>query len=447
MSEHQDEQNEPVSENQHKQSYDMDACHDMTVIDKTQKENEKSNGPRRSRILLVRYGKMGQVGQFRHSEREIPFGVTHVVVKTERGMEIGEIISPCCYHRGMYKLNDDELQQYFNDSGPNYPVTRNGMVVRYATDNDLKDQEHLNANVHTELKVCKTFVDKLNLQMKMVDAEHLFGGERIIFYFMADGRIDFRDLVKDLAHHYQTRIEMRQIGARDEARLVADFETCGRECCCKNFLKVLQPVNMRMAKLQKATLDPSKISGRCGRLKCCLRYEDEVYTDLNKRLPKKNSCILTEMGHGIVVDAQVLTQLVKVRLAHNDRVVAINVDEILQKNYSPPKDKKAAGPPPSRQRDDEKAETASLSPGDTPEKQDEVLREEDSERDSKGKPRAAKENDEKQQVRGEDDEGETPRKKNSRRRRRRRKKPDSGNKKDGNSNSDDSRDNPNRHTD
>ena len=114
--------------------------------------------------------------------------------------------------------------------------------------------------------------------MKIVDAEHIFGGERIVFYFMAEGRVDFRELVRRLAQEYQTRIEMRQIGSRDEAKLLGDVESCGQECCCLQFLQLLKPVNMRMAKMQKATLDPSKISGYCGRLKCCLRYEDETYT-------------------------------------------------------------------------------------------------------------------------------------------------------------------------
>ena len=123
--------------------------------------------------------------------------------------------------------------------------------------------------------------------MKIVDAEHIFGGERIVFYFMAEGRVDFRELVRKLAQEYQTRIEMRQIGSRDEAKLLGDVESCGQECCCLQFLQLLKPVNMRMAKMQKATLDPSKISGYCGRLKCCLRYEDETYMDLKKSLPRK----------------------------------------------------------------------------------------------------------------------------------------------------------------
>ena len=145
---------------------------------------------------------------------------------------------------------------------------------------------------------------------------------------MADGRVDFRDLVRELAHQYQTRIEMRQVGARDEARLIADFETCGRECCCKNFLKVLAPVNMRMAKVQKATLDPSKISGRCGRLKCCLRYEDVVYQELARRLPPTNTVVMTADGEGVVIESQIITQLVKVRLTKTEKIIVVGAEEL-----------------------------------------------------------------------------------------------------------------------
>ena len=288
---------------------------------------------RRQRTMLVRYGKMGYIGQFRHSERAIPPGITHVVAKTERGLELAEIVSPFCHDRGYCSLSDEKVNSYLRQSGPDYPFTRHGTIVRFATEQDINEQKHLNNNVRVVMDFCRKRIEKFNLAMRLTDAEHLFGGERIIFYFMADGRVDFRELVKELAHQYQTRIEMRQVGARDEARLIADFETCGRECCCKNFLKVLQPVNMRMAKLQKATLDPSKISGRCGRLKCCLRYEDKVYDELFKCLPHKGSCVLTEKGPGIVIDTQVLTQLIKVRLDKTDRVIAISSDEILERGY------------------------------------------------------------------------------------------------------------------
>lgn len=289
----------------------------------------------RHRGMLVRYSKIGLVGQFKHSEREIPPGVKHVVIHTERGLEIGEIISPFCHRRASCTTASEDIDEYCRQSGPEYPFTRDGRFVRFATEQDLNEQRHLEIGAKEEARYCQELIGKLDLAMKLVDVEHLFGGDRIVYYFMADGRVDFRSLVKQLAHEYQTRIEMRQVGARDEARLVADYETCGRQCCCKNFLKVLQPVTMRMAKLQKATLDPTKISGRCGRLKCCLRYEDEVYTVLNRKLPRNNSCVLTENGPGTVLESQVLTQLVKIRL-DSGRVIAVNIDEIQERNYKAP---------------------------------------------------------------------------------------------------------------
>jgi cell fate regulator YaaT (PSP1 superfamily) len=148
-----------------------------------------------------------------------------------------------------------------------------------------------------------------------------------VFYFMADGRVDFRELVKRLAQEYQTRIEMRQIGSRDEAKILGDVESCGQQCCCIRFLKSLKPVNMRMAKLQKATLDPSKISGYCGRLKCCLRYEDQTYTELKKRMPPRSTRVKTQEGFGRITDYQILAQLVMVELDNGTKTV-VPRDEI-----------------------------------------------------------------------------------------------------------------------
>src|SRR5258706_10028958 len=150
--------------------------------------------------------------------------------------------------------------------------------------------------------------------MKIVDAEHILGAERLTFFYLAEERVDFRDLLRALSAEHRVRIELRQVGARDEARLTADYEKCGQYCCCKNFLKVLKPVSMKSAKVQKATLDPLKISGRCGRLMCCLRYEDETYESLRKKLPRKKSRVGTPEGDGTVVDSQILTQLVLVSL-------------------------------------------------------------------------------------------------------------------------------------
>jgi len=219
------------------------------------------------------------------------------------------------------------MKKYFEDSEINILLEPAGKFVRYATTADLNEEQHLRKICQEEIQCCKRFAKDLNLQMKIVDAEHIFGGERIIFYFMADGRIDFRELVKRLAHEYQTRIEMRQIGSRDEAKLLGDVESCGQECCCKRFLKLLKPVNMRMAKMQKATLDPSKISGYCGRLKCCLRYEDKTYTELKRRLPKKNAKVKTKYGQGKVIETQILTQLVMVEYESGEKA-AVPVEEI-----------------------------------------------------------------------------------------------------------------------
>ncbi|MBN1846176.1 MAG: hypothetical protein JW810_10870, partial [Sedimentisphaerales bacterium] len=290
---------------------------------------------RGERLMLVRYGKMGFLGLFRHSEREISPTAEFIVAHTERGLEIAQILVPFYHPRGSCMLSGAAVETYCRASGNNYPFSYDGRFVRFATDQDLNEQRHMNKSAREEMRYCQELIERQQLPMHLVDVEHLFGGDRIIYYFMADGRVDFRQLVKDLAQRYQTRIEMRQIGARDEARLVADYETCGRQCCCKNFLKVLQPVSMRMAKLQKATLDPSKISGRCGRLKCCLRYEDVVYNQLCKKLPRINSWVLTEQGPGQVLETQVLTQLVKLRL-QSGRIIALAVEEIQKRDLAPP---------------------------------------------------------------------------------------------------------------
>jgi cell fate regulator YaaT (PSP1 superfamily) len=250
------------------------------------------------------------------------------VVKTNRGLELGQLVGQLCpYKAGHFKLSQEQVKKYFDDSEIDCSCAPAGKFVRYATAEDIGEEKHLLKIATEEMEYCKRFVKELGLAMKIVDAEHLFGGERIIFYFMADGRIDFRELVKRLAKEYQTRIEMRQIGSRDEAKLLADYETCGQECCCRRFLKALKPVNMRMAKMQKATLDPSKISGYCGRLKCCLRYEDATYTELKERLPKKNAKVKTKHGEGKVIDSQILTQLVVVE--HADGIkIAVPIEEL-----------------------------------------------------------------------------------------------------------------------
>jgi len=288
----------------------------------------KPKQAKHKKYMLVRYGRTDILSWFEHKETQIPKLPRRVVVKTNRGLELGQLIGQLCpYKAGQFKLNQDQVKKYFEDSEIDYPCDVVGKFVRYATAEDISEERHLQKIAEEEMEYCKQFIKELNLPMKIVDAEHVFGGERIIFYFMSDGRVDFRKLVKKLAHEYQTRIEMRQIGPRDEAKLLADMESCGQECCCKRFLKALKPVNMRMAKMQKATLDPAKISGYCGRLKCCLRYEDKTYIELKEQLPKKNTIVKTTHGEGKVVDSQILTQLVVVEHGEGVRV-AVPVEEI-----------------------------------------------------------------------------------------------------------------------
>jgi len=278
--------------------------------------------------MLVRYGRMNTLGFFEHRETKISKIKPRVVIKTDRGLELGYLVGRLtAYRGGQLKLSEEQIQEYFEDSDIDLSPGKAGKFIRYATTADVSEERHLRKIAKEEMECCRHFVKEMDLPMKIVDVEHVFGGERIIFYFMSDGRVDFRDLVKKVAQEYQTRIEMRQIGSRDEAKLLGDIESCGQQCCCQRFLKLLKPVNMRMAKMQKATLDPAKISGYCGRLKCCLRYEDETYTELKKRLPKKNAKVETKHGKGKVVDTQILTQLVVVEYESGEKA-AIPVEEI-----------------------------------------------------------------------------------------------------------------------
>jgi len=288
----------------------------------------KTKQVKHKKYILVRYGRMNTLGLFEHHEAGIPKVHSRVVVKTGRGLELGYLVGRfSSYKSGQFRLSQEQIKEYFDNEDADFSPDQIGKFIRYATAADISEERHLQKIAQEEMEYCRHIVKEMNLPMKIVAAEHVFGGERIIFYFMADGRVDFRDLVKRIAQEYQTRIEMRQIGSRDEAKLLGDVESCGQQCCCQRFLKNLKPVNMRMAKMQKATLDPAKISGYCGRLKCCLRYEDDTYTELKKRLPKKNTRVKTKHGQGKVVDTQILTQLVLVEYQSGERI-AVPVDDI-----------------------------------------------------------------------------------------------------------------------
>ncbi|MHC4444325.1 MAG: PSP1 domain-containing protein [Planctomycetota bacterium] len=276
----------------------------------------------------VRYGKMHNVGEFTYpTNLELPHGAK-VVVTTDRGIELGEQIDLTC--SGCPNgISVDQTHRYAEQSGEDTYKLDVGRILRVATEADLSEMRHIENEVHRKLEICRNFSEQLGLRISICDCEHILGGERIVFYFLAEERVDFRELVRKLAGEFQTRIEMRQIGARDEARLLADYETCGRECCCRHFLKTLKPISMSMAKLQKTTLDIAKVSGRCGRLKCCLRYEHENYQDLDANLPKMGARIATFAEVGRVIDRQIMTQLVKIR-TDDERIVTVAVEDILQ---------------------------------------------------------------------------------------------------------------------
>ncbi|MBI4581928.1 MAG: hypothetical protein HY718_19680 [Planctomycetes bacterium] len=282
----------------------------------------------------IRYGRMNYIGEFSHDPNMAFACGGKVIIQTDRGIEVGQQVSLTC-HGCDKSVTRDQMRAYAKASGNDSYRLNNGRILREATESDLAELRHLEQGIFDKLQTCRRLSAELNLPMKIVDAEHVFGGERIIFYFMSEDRIDFRELVRLLAREFQTRIEMRQVGARDEARLLADYETCGRECCCKNFLKVLKPIGMQMAKLQKATLDPSKVSGRCGRLKCCLRYEHETYADLDKKLPRTGRRVRTATEEGVVIDRQVLTQLLKIR-KDDGTVATICEEDITERDLREP---------------------------------------------------------------------------------------------------------------
>ena len=247
-----------------------------------------------------------------------------VIIRSSRGIEFGTVIAK------VREIEDDASVEYL------------GEVLRKATPEDKEKQKKIDQEtIPNESKFCQMKMKEHKLLMKLAYVEHLFGSKKIIFYFLASGRVDFRELVKDLAKEYQARIELKQIGVRDEARLLADYEHCGQELCCRSFLKNLEPVTMKMAKNQKATLDPSKISGRCGRLMCCLRYEDRVYEELKQGFPKKGTSVKTAKGIGEIINHDILQQQVTVELENGSRftVSTKEITRVVQNKPAPPAQK------------------------------------------------------------------------------------------------------------
>ena len=238
---------------------------------------------------IVRHGVMRNLGVFTPRGRDTFVRGDQVIARTSRGLESGEILCEA----------SDEAVASIKDA-------KQGQIVRKVTGDDVRDLRKMFEQERREYEICQREIKKLALDMKLVDVEHLYGGERVVIYYLAEDRIDFRELVKSLATEFQTRIEMRQIGVRDEAKLLADYGDCGKPVCCNTHLSEMPPVSMKMAKLQQATLDPSKISGRCGRLKCCLRYEYDTYQDLQRDLPPVGADIITNKGRARVLAQEIL---------------------------------------------------------------------------------------------------------------------------------------------
>lgn len=276
----------------------------------------------------VRFGYMRYIGEFTHaSDLKFTCGAK-VVVQTKRGIEMGEQVSLTC--TGCEKsVTREQMRSWVESCGQDSYIFDAGRILREATAADLAEYARMQGSNRERRLFCQRLADEQKLGIRVIECESPFGGERIIFYFTSENRIDFRDLVRDLTREYRTRIEMRQVGARDEARLLADFETCGREVCCKVFLKTLRPITMRMAKLQKATLDPTQVSGRCGRLKCCLRYEHVGYEELDRKLPRVGLRIRTNHGEGVIINRQVLTQLVQIR-TDSDTLITVVAEDITE---------------------------------------------------------------------------------------------------------------------
>ena len=218
------------------------------------------------KTMVVRLGAMKLIGEYKYEGDAKPGCGTKLVARTHRGTELVEMLTTTCENGACTKsVTRQEMLKYIEASGgKDYPFYRNGRILRVATVEDLNANMALDPLRKEAVASCKALIKELELNMKLVEAEPILGGELLTFYYMAEQRVDFRELVKRLAAQFTTRIEMRQVGARDEARLVADYERCGQHCCCKNFLKVLKPVSMKSAKLQKATLDPLKISDDAG---------------------------------------------------------------------------------------------------------------------------------------------------------------------------------------
>ena len=260
-------------------------------------------------IVGVRFKRVGKIYYFDPCGKKIEKN-QFVIVETARGVEFGEIAL------ANKMVDDSEVAQ------PLKPV------LRVATKEDIKQEKENKEKEKEAIKLCQQKIDEHKLVMKLIDAEYTFDRGKILFYFTADGRVDFRALVKDLAAIFRTRIELRQIGVRDEAKMLGGIGICGRNLCCNGFLGEFIPVSIKMAKEQGLSLNPAKISGVCGRLMCCLKYEQEAYEEMGKGLPGHGAVVKTPDGHGVVISVATLKRCVSVKLDENPVIKEYKADDI-----------------------------------------------------------------------------------------------------------------------
>lgn len=259
------------------------------------------------KVVGVRFKKAGKVYYFDPGDLDIQVG-QHVIVETARGTEYGEVVV------GIKEVQEEDVVQ---------PLKQ---VIRIATEEDNRHMEENRVKAAKAFDVGLEKIEKHGLPMKLIDSEYTFDDSKLIFYFTADGRVDFRELVKDLASVFKIRIELRQIGVRDEAKVIGGLGSCGRSLCCSTFLGDFEPVSIRMAKEQNLSLNPTKISGICGRLMCCLKYEADVYKEAKEELPYKGSIVHTAYGEAEVTDVDPLAGQVTVEV--DDEFYILDKEEV-----------------------------------------------------------------------------------------------------------------------
>ena len=267
------------------------------------------------KAIGIRFKCAGKVYYFSPKDLIIKKG-DKVIVETARGIEFGSCVTD------LLELEEKEIVSPLKD------------VLRIATDEDIEAHKSNIQKAKEAMRVCKEKINEHSIDMKLVSTEYTFDNNKLIFYFTSDQRVDFRELVKDLAAVFKTRIELRQIGVRDEAKAIGTMGYCGRESCCSTFLCDFNPVTIKMAKDQSFSLNPSKISGICGRLMCCLAYEQEAYEYSLKKMPKIGSIVVTDVGEGIVSQISPLQEMVKIKFERDDEITEelISVDRIIKNN-------------------------------------------------------------------------------------------------------------------